>query len=491
MILTAYVDNSILKTNIGLLSLSLIFIGFLAIMYFSKKNMDNVENKIFKLMIIGLLIELTTSLVLRLIQFDAPVLNPFIDFLSRIRLFVFLLFYFFINLYKIVIVKERKPNFEESFNKRKKKIYLFLGTLFIVLLILSFVLPAKYTIGKYEAVYEQDIAPLELMWMFIFMVEVFSYFIITVFSIGKIEKKKLIPFLVIDFFFFALLVDRLLYGYILATLERTIVVFVMYHTIENPDMKLVNELTLAKNQAEKSNNAKSDFLSSMSHELRTPLNAIVGLSQMIESESTQDDVKGDAKDILVASQNLLELVDGILDINKLESNNLEVIETKYSPIEVFNDLSNMIKIRIGDKAIDLRCNYSSDLPKTLYGDKDKLRSIINNLLTNAVKYTESGFIDFNVNCTINKDICNLVITIKDTGRGISEDRIPLLFTKFNRLESDKDSDISGTGLGLAITKALVDLLDGKITVNSSLGEGSTFIVSLNQKVFIDDNYEVL
>ena len=212
---------------------------------------------------------------------------------------------------------------------------------------------------------------------------------------------------------------------------------------------------------------------------------------MIESESSQEDVKGDAKDILVASQNLLELVDGILDINKLESNNLEVIETKYSPIEVFNDLSNMIKIRIGDKPIELRCNYSSDLPHTLYGDKDKLRSIINNLLTNAVKYTESGFIDFIVNCTINKDICNLVITIKDTGRGISEDRIPLLFTKFNRLESDKDSDISGTGLGLAITKALVDLLDGKITVNSKLGEGSTFIVSLNQKVIIDDNYEVL
>ena len=491
MILTAYVDKSIINTNIGLLSLSLIFIGFLAILYFSKKNMDNVENKIFKLMIIGLIIELVSSLLSRLLQYNTPIINPFIDFLSRIRLDVFLLFYFFVNLYKIVIIKERKPDFEEKFNKKKKKIYLFFGIFFFFLFLLSFILPTTYTISKYEGIYEQDLSPLEIMWMLIFMLEVFSYFIITIISIGKIEKKKLIPFLVIDFFFFALLVDRLLYGYILATLERTIVVFVMYHTIENPDMKLVNELTLAKNQAEKSNNAKSDFLSSMSHELRTPLNAIVGLSQMIESESSQEDVKGDAKDILVASQNLLELVDGILDINKLESNNLEVIETKYSPIEVFNDLSNMIKIRLGDKAIDLRCNYSSNLPKTLYGDKDKLRSIINNLLTNAVKYTESGFIDFNVNCTINRDICNLVITIKDTGRGISEDRIPLLFTKFNRLESDKDSDISGTGLGLAITKALVDLLNGKITVNSSLGEGSTFIVSLNQKVFIDDNYEVL
>ncbi|MBR6948892.1 MAG: hypothetical protein IKH54_01735 [Bacilli bacterium] len=485
MVFVSYVDKSILKTNIGLLSLSLIFIGFLAIIYFSKKNMDNVENKIYKLMIIGLLIELSSSLLSRIIQFNNPLVNPFIDFLSRIRLDVFLLFYFFINLYKIVIIKERKPDFEEKFNLNKKKIYLVLGIFFFLLFFFSFILPTTYELSKYEGIYEQGLSALEIMWMIIFMIEVFSYFIITIFSIGKIDRKKIIPFLVIDFFFFALLFDRLLYGYILATIERTIVVFVMYHTIENPDMKLVNELTLAKNQAEKSNNAKSDFLSSMSHELRTPLNAIVGLSQMIEDESSQDNVKVDAKDILVASQNLLELVDGILDINKLESNNLEVIETKYSPIEVFNDLSNMIKIRIGDKAIDLRCNYSCDLPKTLYGDKDKLRSIINNLLTNAVKYTESGFIDFNVNCTINKDICNLVITIKDTGRGISEDRIPLLFTKFNRLESDKDSDISGTGLGLAITKSLVDLLDGKIVVNSTPNVGTTFIVTFSQKLVVE------
>ena len=187
----------------------------------------------------------------------------------------------------------------------------------------------------------------------------------------------------------------------------------------------------------------------------------------------------------MASQNLLELVDGILDINKLEANQLEVTEVKYKPLTIFNELSSMIKIRIGDKPIELRFNCSNNLPDTLYGDKDNIKRIISNLLTNAVKYTESGFIDFDISCTNNKDKCNLIISIKDTGRGISEDRIPLLFTKFNRLESDKDSNISGTGLGLAITKALVDLLDGKISVTSEIGVGTTFVVSIKQKIVND------
>ena len=272
---------------------------------------------------------------------------------------------------------------------------------------------------------------------------------------------------------------------------RALVVYIMYHTLENPDVKMVNELTLAKIQAEKSNNAKSDFLSSMSHELRTPLNAIVGLSQLIEADSDQDQVKQDAKDIVIASQNLLELVNGILDINKLEANELEHKEERYEIREVLKDLENMIQVRIGDKPIKLRINISQELPNTLYGDITNLKRIISNLLTNAVKYTNDGYIDLDVECTNIKEKCNLTIIVKDTGRGISEERIPELFTKFNRLESDKDSDIQGTGLGLAITKSLVELLEGKITVESKLGEGSTFIVKLTQNIIENNEPEVL
>ena len=215
------------------------------------------------------------------------------------------------------------------------------------------------------------------------------------------------------------------------------------------------------------------------------------LSQMIEVNDNIEEMHSDSRDIIVASQKLLELVDGILEINNLDSNNVEIVEEEYNPLEMFNNLVEKMSLRIGDKDIEFITNYSKDLPATLVGDSLKIKNILNNLLTNAIKYTESGMIKFDVNCMINKDKCNLIITVSDTGRGIAEDRIPGLFTKFNRLDSDKDSDIEGTGLGLAITKSLVDLMNGKISVNSVLGEGSTFVVNITQKMNIDKKEEIL
>ena len=481
-------DRSIISTNIGMLSVLLIFMSFLAFMYFTKKNMDNIENKIYKIMIIGALLEIITGLIARIIQINGPVDAPIITLLLRIKEFAFLIFYFYIVVYKIVIMKSRKKDFLEKYNKNKKKVFIVFSVIMIISFLLCLFLPMKLTISKIENIYETDVCPAMLFFGLLFLFLTITYAIVTLLSIGKIEKKKMIPFLVIDICYFVLSFDSIFSNYITATLQRVLVVFIMYHTIENPDMKLVNEMELAKNQAEKSNNAKSDFLSSMSHELRTPLNAIVGLSQMIEEESNQEEVKNDAKDIVVASENLLELVNGILDINKLEANEVERVEKNYNPIQTLNELENMIKIRIGDKPIELRTNYQDNIPNTLYGDKDNIKRIVSNLLTNAVKYTESGYIDFIVESTNTKDKCNLKIVVKDTGRGISEERIPNLFTKFNRLESDKDSDISGTGLGLAITKSLVDLLGGKIQVESKLGEGTTFTVTLTQVIV---NEEIL
>ncbi|MDO4996979.1 MAG: ATP-binding protein, partial [Bacilli bacterium] len=295
--------------------------------------------------------------------------------------------------------------------------------------------------------------------------------------------KKLIPiFITVCLWIFGILfvfIDpTILVGHFIITISS----FIMYFTIENPDLKLINQLTLAKNEAEKASQAKSDFLSSMSHELRTPLNAIVGLSSLLKDEYNHDEVVKDADDILRASNNLLELVDGILEINQLDSNNMEIVNANYNPYDLFNSIEKNTKMRIGDKPIEFRCRVTSDIPNMLYGDKNKLRTIINNLLSNAVKYTEKGYVDFDVNCIVNDNKCNLRITISDTGRGIKEDQKEFLFTKFYRLEEDKDSDIEGTGLGLSITKSLVELLGGEISVHSTEGMGTTFTVTVNQEV---------
>ena len=262
------------------------------------------------------------------------------------------------------------------------------------------------------------------------------------------------------------------------------VILIMYHTIENPDLRVIEEITDAKNLAEKANRAKSDFLSSMSHEIRTPLNAIVGLSEDIGTFKDQlpDRVIEDSNDIISASHTLLEIVGNILDISKIESSKMEITEVTYNFKEEISTLAKIDAVRIGDKPINFTCNIAEDIPYELIGDKAHMKQIVNNLITNAIKYTEHGNINLTVKC-INKDgICNLIITVQDTGRGIKPEDINKLFAKFERLEIERNTTVEGTGLGLAITKSLVEMMGGKINVESRYGEGSMFMAQIPQKI---------
>lgn len=344
-----------------------------------------------------------------------------------------------------------------------------------------FLLPSSLDISL-DLSYMVVVGPMVL---FTNMTVLLMILITLVFSLKNYKKLqgKIVP--VVSYLIFLILIAlirKLKPELICMEFLMTFSTLIMYHTIENPDLKLIAKLNLAKEKAEKSNKAKSDFLSSMSHEIKTPLNAIIGGSQNLKNAKNEKERDSDINDILIASNRLLEIVNGILDVNKIEAGKMDIVKVEYNPIEIFENITKLVVPRIGDKPIELKTNFSSDIPAVLYGDVGKVKEIITNLFTNAVKYTEKGLIVFSVRCNNIKGNSNLVISVEDTGRGIKKNQIDRIFTKFSRLEEDKNSNLEGIGLGLAITKSLVEMLGGKIEVQSEYGKGSKFIVYLSQEI---------
>lgn len=231
------------------------------------------------------------------------------------------------------------------------------------------------------------------------------------------------------------------------------------------------------------NEEKSEFLSSVSHEIRTVLNTVVGLSEDIGGyENIPEEIQEDAEDLITSSKTLFELIDNVIDYIMLDNNAIKIVDSPYQPKELFEELEKLDEGYIEDKPVYLHTNIDPNLPYELIGDKKHVQKIANNLLTNAIKYTDGGDIWFDVTSVNEDNVCKLIISVKDTGRGMNPEEVDKLFTKIERVNINRDTSTEGTGLGLAITKRLLDMMGGIITVESKYEEGSTFTVTIPQKI---------
>lgn len=455
---------------IALFVLSFIYLILIVCVYFSKKTINNLDNKIYKVcLIINVFCVLLDILQYFLIYFSAPSLV--ITIVSKMFLAYIITW---TSIFAIYVF---------SIRDNKLKCNFFMCSIYFISLVFSALLPIDY--------YHSG----RIMYTFGYAVS-FVYFYVSLcivcmivsLVLGIVKKnnitmKKYAPFFLFIFLGFSCAIAQAINpSWLLTSPVETFITILTFFFIENPDMKMIEQLEKAKNDADRANRAKTEFLSSMSHEIRTPLNAIVGFSDCIVNSNSLVDAKENAKDIVNASKTLLEIVNGILDISKIESGKMELVCISYDSRAAFREVANLLIPKMEEKGLKFSSYIAPDVPAVLYGDVNNVKKIISNLLSNAVKYTDKGFIRYEVSCVNDGDTSRLVISVEDSGRGIKQDAVKNLFSKFQRLDEDKNSTIEGTGLGLAITKQLLDLMGGQIAVHTVYGSGSKFTVMIPQKI---------
>lgn len=458
----------------------IIHLFILLLVFFSKKNVDNFETKIYRILIIlnlfGLIIEFCCCYTVS--HIDAyPVLNLI---LNRVFLIYFIGYLSLFSLYTRIVTKK------EIENRVKYEMNVII-IIFVILSIVSLILPIEFY-NQNDVAYSYGLATDYVMVLCIIMAILNAIMIFS--NIKKLKVKKFIPFFsLLVIFTFGALIRIYVPELTLINSSLSLVTTIMFFTIENPDAKIAELEKLAKELAIQQSKAKSEFLSSMSHELRTPLNAIVGLSEDIETFKSEVpyDVREDSEDIINASNTLLELIGSILDISKIESGKLEIVESDYNPKEEIESLVKIQRTKVAEKPLEFISNIDAKIPEILYGDRLRIKQILNNLISNAIKYTDKGKIDFSVVWDEQKS--SLIIKVADTGKGIREEDKDKLFAKFERLQVEKVSSVQGTGLGLSITKNLIELMGGEVSVDSVYGQGSTFNVIIPQKIGDKEAYE--
>lgn len=459
---------------------SLLFIIVLMVVYFLKiKRYSSSKNGFYPFMLIVTAVMILIENINFIGLYKKDVVEDLFKYSVQIETILKFVWFISIDFYFLTLGALYDTSTVKGILKNNKKILL-LDLFALVSIVLYIILPIKFNI--IDSSYYQE--GLSFIWYVIYLLSV-SFISIVIIAKNKngLAVEKITITLIIIFILSNSAFLQLIFPHVyIVTTGFTVVLYILYFAFENPDLFLIKELETTKKEIERSNSAKTDFLSNTTHDVRAPMNAIMGFTvDLLDNEDFDiEEAKKDVKNINDAANNLLSIVNNILDISKIESGNQTINEVDYNIDSLIDDIKKMIEPRLHEE-VKFITEISDDVPKTLFGDREKIYQVLLNIISNAIKFTEIGRIKLKINGVKTEDKYTLDISISDTGIGIKEEDYDKVFEKFSRIDEDV-SDIEGTGLGLVISKKLINLLGGSIHFKSHYLAGTTFYIKLEQKI---------
>lgn len=462
--------------DISVQIMGLIYVLILSFVYFLKRKYNFLESRVYKSLlictIITLVLDITSMFIIEEVRYLSFVRILLIKcyFISLFIWLIIFIGYVFLNKSDVKYDNFKSLLKDSSFGKVYYSIAL-------ILILMEIILPVNYMEGP-VVYYGKGVT-------LVYAVAIFgalSLLITLLFNSRKLSKNKNWSMLVSIVMLWLTFFIQMYYKEtpIIGSGISLITLF-LYFTLENPDIKYIDELNALKIKAEEANKAKTYFLASMSHEIRTPMNVIIGLSESMLSGEDTSSLYDDVKSINKAGETLLEIVNNILDITKIEEGRTTINNKPYNIADMVAELTSIVNISLSEKPIKFSVETIGNIPSVLNGDEVKIYQVLMNLLSNAVKYTKKGSIKLQIEAVSFGNKATLTFKVIDTGIGIKKSDYERLFKKFERLEQEQ-SNIQGTGLGLTITKKLVDMMGGKISFESVYQQGTTFTVVLEQEI---------